>query len=156
MFWECFGNKNTPFCLECFCSQNTNKKTNNIHLAWECFGPKNIRQKWSFFGTKTLPTANKKNNKKQIKTKRGKHQLERWLSGRKRLIANPLYDILRTEGSNPSLSVFDTIIIFQQKFERHKRRPLSEDKELHSFILKNEVLKFLLFCKQNKRRPFYL
>ncbi len=31
-------------------------------------------------------------------------KMERWLSGRKRLIANPLYDILRTEGSNPSLS----------------------------------------------------
>ena len=30
---------------------------------------------------------------------------ERWLSGRKRLIANPLYELFRTEGSNPSLSV---------------------------------------------------
>ncbi len=31
---------------------------------------------------------------------------ERWLSGRKRQIANLLYGELRTEGSNPSLSVF--------------------------------------------------
>lgn len=31
---------------------------------------------------------------------------ERWLSGRKRQIANLLYGEFRTEGSNPSLSVF--------------------------------------------------
>ena len=30
--------------------------------------------------------------------------MEGWLSGRKRRIANPLYELLRTEGSNPSLS----------------------------------------------------
>ena len=30
---------------------------------------------------------------------------ERWLSGLKRLIANPLYSINYTEGSNPFLSV---------------------------------------------------
>ena len=29
---------------------------------------------------------------------------ERWLSGLKRLIANPLYNVNCTEGSNPSLS----------------------------------------------------
>ncbi len=32
---------------------------------------------------------------------------ERWLSGRKRQIANLLYDLGRTEGSNPSLSVLN-------------------------------------------------
>jgi hypothetical protein len=31
--------------------------------------------------------------------------MERWLSGRKRQIANLLYGLDRTEGSNPSLSV---------------------------------------------------
>ena len=36
--------------------------------------------------------------------------LERWLSGRKRQIANLLYGINRTEGSNPSLSVLKTLI----------------------------------------------
>ncbi len=34
--------------------------------------------------------------------------LERWLSGRKRQIANLLYVLGRTEGSNPSLSVSAT------------------------------------------------
>lgn len=37
--------------------------------------------------------------------------MERWLSGRKRQIANLLYGRqLRTEGSNPSLSVFQVLI----------------------------------------------
>lgn len=32
--------------------------------------------------------------------------MERWLSGRKRRIANPLYSLFCTEGSNPFLSDF--------------------------------------------------
>ena len=60
--------------------------------------------------------------------------MERWLSGRKRLIANPLYDILRTEGSNPSLSEnvksnFIFSFIFSRKtfciFERIQKENVS-------------------------------
>ena len=51
-----------------------------------------------------LPPEKKRRRSEEEKQK--PEQKERWLSGRKRLIANPLYDLFRTEGSNPSLSVF--------------------------------------------------
>jgi hypothetical protein len=44
--------------------------------------------------------------------------MERWLSGRKRQIANLLYGLDRTEGSNPSLSVLNL------KFRRRSGYPL--------------------------------
>jgi hypothetical protein len=44
--------------------------------------------------------------------------MEGWLSGRKRRIANPLYELLRTEGSNPSLSENRVNSIYNSKLPR--------------------------------------
>ena len=62
---------------------------------------------------KGAPKQRKKHRRKQSEEEKQKpEQKERWLSGRKRLIANPLYDLFRTEGSNPSLSVFHPSFAF--------------------------------------------
>ena len=42
--------------------------------------------------------------------------MEGWLSGRKRRIANPLYDFFRTEGSNPFPSLNQNM---KQNFKNH-------------------------------------